>query len=355
MNHKERTAAAMNFRQPDRVPRYWQNFWDQFEDNWTSRYGRTDLFDHLGDDMKLVIADESPWPSQAGTIKTDGEWVVVRTAWGEVKRTVMDQSGRQQVMGQLLEAPVPQRVDPATLEFEDPLDDSRYEAAGARAAELKDTYYTMCKTGGPYLRAAFLRSETEFWMDVAEDPEWTRAFVERVVDHIIVVGLESLRRFDLYETGIAIYDDVSASWGPFVGPDHYEKIFLPSLRRMVKAYKDAGARKVMHHSDGNNLPLLEMWVDAGVDAINPVEFRSGMDPVKIKEQFGDKLVCVGGLDNCAILPRGDKAEIKDHIDHLLSAGSGGGYILGPHSIGPDITPETMEYIRELLDNQAPAT
>ncbi len=350
MNHKERTAAAMNFQQPDRVPRYWQTFWAEFEHNWADQYGKTDLFDHFGDDMKLVVADECPWPSKVEVISEDSQWVVARTGWGDIKRTLPVKDRGQQAMGELLEAPVTERIDPDGLEFEDPRADSRYEEAGKKAAAFRDEYYCMCKTGGPYLRAAFMRGETEFWMDVAEDPDWVRVFVDRIVDHLIVIGLESLRRFDLYETGIAIYDDVAASWGPFVGPENYEKIFLPALRRMVKAYKGAGAKKVMHHSDGNNLTLLDMWVDAGIDAINPVEYRAGMDAVKLREQYADKLVCVGGLDNCAILPRGDKAEIKDHVEYLLGAGTGGGYILGPHSIGPDITPETMEYIRQLLDN-----
>jgi uroporphyrinogen decarboxylase len=134
-----------------------------------------------------------------------------------------------------------------------------------------------------------------------------------------------------------------------VGPERYEEIFLPALRRMVRAYKDAGARRVMHHSDGNVLSLLDMWVEAGIDAINPVEFRTGMDPVKIREQYGQKLVCTGGLDNCDILPRGDRTEIRDHVQHILQAGRGGGFVIGPHSIGPDIRPDTMAYVLELLN------
>lgn len=88
---------------------------------------------------------------------------------------------------------------------------------------------------------------------------------------------------------------------------------------------------VMHHADGNVLPLLDMWIDAGIDAINPVEYRSGMDTIEIREQYGDKLVLIGGLDNCAILPRGDRTEVRDHVLHLLAAGGGGGYVFGPHS------------------------
>jgi uroporphyrinogen decarboxylase len=133
-----------------------------------------------------------------------------------------------------------------------------------------------------------------------------------------------------------------------VGPKRYERVFLPALRRMVKAYKDAGARWILHHSDGNILPLLDMWIDAGVDAINPVEYRIGMDAVKLREQYGHRLVLTGGMDNSGILPRGDRGEIREHVRYLLQAGRGGGFVFGTHSFGPDISVQTAEYVLELL-------
>ena len=352
MTRKQRVLASMRFRQPDRVPRYWQNFWPKFIEKWQRRHGDTDPHEYLGDDMRLVASDETAWPSKAGVVERDGDTLLVRSGWGELKQTSSTHTRSREMMGRLIKPAFPERVDPETIEFDDPLMDIRYEQASQLAAEWKDDYFVFCKTGGPYLRAAFMRGEENFWTDVAEDPGWTRAFVDRVVDHIIIVGLEQLRRFDLYETGIAIYDDVASNAGPFVGPANYAKIFLPALRRMVNAYKSAGAGRVMHHSDGNVLPLLDMWIDAGIDAINPVEFRTGMDPVKIRQQYGKRLVCVGGLDNSEILPRGDRPEIRDHVLHLLEAGRGGGFIIGPHSIGEDISVETMVYVLELLETHS---
>jgi hypothetical protein len=69
--------------------------------------------------------------------------------------------------------------------------------------------------------------------------------------------MKESERFRFEDMGIAIYDDVAANMGPFVGPTNYERIFLPSLKRMVRAYKQAGAARVMHQSDGNVLPLLD--------------------------------------------------------------------------------------------------
>lgn len=353
MNSRERAIIAMEFGQPDRVPRYWQNFWQRFTVKWQAATGQDDPHAYFGDDMRVVAAVEAAWPSKAGIVEKQGNTALIRSGWGELKRIPWSEtSTAREFMGETIEPAITERVDPDSLVFEDPKLNSRYEAAGKLAAKWKHDQFVWCKTGGPYLRLAFMRGDEKLWYDVIDDPQWVRAMVDRITDHITIVGLEQLRRYDLYETGIGIFDDVAANWGPFVGPDLYEQIFLPALRRMVKAYKDAGARWVLHHADGNVLPLLDMWIDAGIDAINPVERRSGMDPLKIREKYGRKLVCIGGLDNCEILPRGDRAEVRDHILQTLQAGREGGLIIGPHSIGPDISVETMQYVLELLEENS---
>lgn len=342
MTGKERTRAALEFREPDRLPRFWDCFWPEFVEAWAERFGDTDVMGHFGNDMDVVVADETPWPSQAQVIRHSGDERIVRNGWGQVQRT---RTGAY--YGELLEVAVPQRVDPDTLRFEDPRLDARYTRHFD--ARRQEAQFLFCKTGGPYMRSAFLRGEEQLWLDTKDDPGWVRAFVDRVTDHLIVVGVESIRRWQMQDTGIQINDDVAASWGPMVGPQAYERVFLPPLRRMIAAYRDAGARFIMHHADGNVLPLLDMWVDAGIDVINPVEYRCGMDAVRIRERFGDRLALIGGLDNCQILPRGDRGEIRDHILHLMAAGVGGGYAIGPHSIGSDISIDTMLHVLELLE------
>ena len=342
MTGKERVLAALEFREADRVPRFWDAFWPEFREKWAKRFPGRDPMRHFGNDMRVIAADETPWPTRAGVIRESGDERVVRNGWGQVQRTRVGTH-----FGELLAVGVPERIDPDIILFDDPLLDCRY--ANRPNPALQAELFLFCKTGGPYMRSAFMRGEVPFWTDIADDPGWVRAFVDRVVDHLIAVGVASIRRWNMQDTGIQINDDVAANWGPFVGPKTYERIFLPPLRRMVKAYKDAGARFIMHHADGNVLPLLDMWIDAGIDAINPVEYRSGMDAVKIREQYGNRLSLIGGLDNAGILPRGDRGEVRDHVLHLLEAGRGGGYIIAPHSIGPDISVDTMTYVLELLE------
>jgi len=117
---------------------------------------------------------------------------------------------------------------------------------------------------------------------------------------------------------------------------------------MVSSFKKAGAKRVILHSDGNILPFLDMLIEAGIDGINPVEYKAGMDILKLKKKYGKRFSYLGGVDNAVILPRGDKKEIKNHVRPILEAGREGGIAIGTHSIGPDISVETYDYYRYLV-------
>lgn len=349
MTSRERMMEALAFRQPDRIPRY-LSFWPEYIEEWRRERGEgsdDDISRYYGVDMVVVAADEGAWPSKAETLKTEGDEVIQRSNWGVVQR-----SRRGAKFSEMIESGMPERVDPDGLQFEDPLLDSRYEQQAQQVEKHREELAVFCKTGGPFLRAAFMRGEEDFLMDIAADPGWTKAFVERVADHITQVGVESIVRFRLQGTGIGIYDDVCTIASPIMGAQAYEKIFLPSLCKMVAAYKAAGASVVFTHCDGNVDDLLEMWVEAGIDAVHPLEARACMTPAELRERFGQKLAIIGGLDNCNILPRGDREEIRDHLLSLIELGRDGGLAISPHSIGEDISIETMEFVREFLDEHS---
>ena len=119
---------------------------------------------------------------------------------------------------------------------------------------------------------------------------------------------------------------------------------------MVKAFKSAGANKVILHSDGNIESVLDLLVEAGIDGINPVEPKAGMNPEKLKKKYGQKLAFIGGMCNAQILPGGSREEIAEHIRALVELGKEGGVILAAHSIGPDIPLENYEWAMEIYRN-----
>ena len=191
------------------------------------------------------------------------------------------------------------------------------------------------KTGGPYLRSTYLRGEEQFLTDIAGDWRLAKAIADRVADHLTAVGLEEIRRWQLSDTGIWIYDDMAHNGGPMFSPKAFERVFLPAYRRMIAAYKRAGARHVFLHSDGDVRLLLDMLVDAGIDGLNPLEQRAGMRIAAIRRAY-PRLVLAGGMCNTDTLLRGPIARIEAEAREIIDLGRDGGVIIGTHSISPEI-------------------
>lgn len=333
MTPKERVLAALDHRPPDRIPTF-DSFWDEFRQNCVRELGlpaEVDLAAHFGTDVRIAVADETPFPTRRTVLADDGTTRTERDGWGRTIQTV-----RGAFFYRELEAAVAGPVDLDRLVFDAADLDQRYAGYEQEVRAWRDRWCVFCKTGGPYLRTTFLRGETAFLTDIAADPDFARALADRVADHITAVGLESLRRGDLWDTGLWIYDDMGNNRQPMMSPASFERVFLPAYRRMISAFKRAGAARVILHSDGNVGPLLEMLLDAGIDGINPVEPRAGLWLPALKARYGRRLALIGGMCNSHVLPEGPVERIREQAREIIEAGRDGGVVIGAHSIGPDI-------------------
>ena len=331
MTSRERVLAACEFQPPDRIPRF-DNFWE-FPEAWRSRFPSPDDLS----DVTILAADETFRPTRAGVVGKRGDDVIYRDGWGSVIRTRHDA-----FFSETLSVPLPSGADPDALVLDPPELDERYllgfADGAATARHVADRHEATCvfaKTGGPYLRTTRVRGQEQLLIDMAEDSSLARAIADRVADHISAVGVESIRRWNLYDTGIWIYDDMAYNAGPMFSPAAFERVLLPAYRRMIARYREAGARYVFLHSDGDVRPILDMLVDAGFDGLHPLERRAGMDPFALRERY-PKLVLVGGMDNSHLLVDGPVGAIREEAHRLIGLGTGGGYIIGTHSISPEV-------------------
>jgi uroporphyrinogen decarboxylase len=240
-----------------------------------------------------------------------------------------------------LDVPIPPGADIDRVEFDPPDLDLRYLRGKSTPEEveglLEQDWKKTCifgKTGGPYLRTAFVRGTEQFLTDIASDPPLARALADKMAAHLAAVGVEQLRRWNLFETGIWIYDDMANNMGPMFSPESFERIFLPGYQHMIRTLKAAGARYVFLHSDGNVNPILDMLVDAGIDGLNPLEPRAGMDAVKLRKKY-PRLILVGGMDNTETFIHGPIAQIEADAKRIIDLGREGGLAIGTHSISPE--------------------
>jgi uroporphyrinogen-III decarboxylase len=319
---------ACGFEPPDRIPRF-DSFWD-LSPAWEKQLGpRASL-----SDIAIWCPREGTYPTRARPVERRGGWTMRVDDWG---RTVRSREGAY--FDEVLSVPVPVGTDPASVVFDSPALDLRYdlyaEATPIRLARDKADYCVFGKTGGPYLRTSFVRGTEQFLIDVASDPPLAQALVDRMADHLTAVAVEQLRRWQLADTGVWIYDDMAHNGGPLVSPAAFERVLLPAYRRMIQAYKEAGARFVILHSDGNILPILDMLVDAGIDGLNPLERRAGMVAEDLRRRY-PRLILTGGMCNTRTLPFGSVAEVEHEARTLIDLGREGGFVIGTHSVGPEV-------------------
>ena len=117
--------------------------------------------------------------------------------------------------------------------------------------------------------------------------------------------------------------------------------------------------KLLYHTCGSVVDVIEDLVEIGVDAIHPVQVSAaGMEPAALKKEFGDRMAFWGGVDTQQILPRGSVAEVKRAVEQCIEdMGEGGGYILGSvHNLQPDVPLENVlamfEHAREYVPSFA---
>ncbi|MBI2940464.1 MAG: hypothetical protein HYY04_08505 [Chloroflexi bacterium] len=162
---------------------------------------------------------------------------------------------------------------------------------------------------------------------------WEPAIVEAMVAHISEFQMEYARRtldaapglIDIMFNG----DDVAGQNGLLFRPDLWRRYFKPSLARLFSVGKERGLH-VMFHSCGAVREIIPDLLDIGLDVLNPTQVgAAGMDPEKLKAEFGHRLSFHGGVDTQYTLPFGAteevRAEVRERIDVL---GRKGGYILG---------------------------
>jgi uroporphyrinogen decarboxylase len=195
----------------------------------------------------------------------------------------------------------------------------------------------------PFLIYADLRGREQALMDLIVNPEMVHYCLDKLY------GLAYTNSLRLYETlaGKITYSWVAEDMGSqedlIFSPAQIREFFLPWMRRMIELAHQAGVF-VFHHSDGAVRKIIPEMIEAGIDVLNPIQWRcKGMDREGLKKDFGGSLIFLGGVDNQNTLPFGTVDDVRaEVIDNLKILGKGGGYILAPcHNIQAVSPPENV--------------
>lgn len=164
---------------------------------------------------------------------------------------------------------------------------------------------------------------------------WGLAYFERLLK-------ENAEYISKNLVAIHLADDMGSQKGLMLSPEHYRRYYKPWYRKICDMAHNRGVR-VEFHSCGGIFELIPDLIDTGIDILNPLQTSAqGMDPVRIRREFGDDIAFSGGIDAQQVLPFYTPDEVRREVFHLLDTMQGSGYILEPgHAIQIGTPPENV--------------
>lgn len=295
MTSNERIRRMFEHKEADRVPII-DSPWAATLERWYKE-GMTagmDFTDYFGIDTIIGIGVDSSPRYESKVIEETEEYSIFTSPWGVTMKNWKHMGG------------VPEFLDFTIV------DEPSWEATKLRMDVSEDRLpiehlkinYPKWKADGQWLSANlwFGFDITHSWMcgtervlmEIAEGSKW----IQDVFNHCLDVNIALFDK--LIDMGYVFdevfwCDDMGYKEHTFFSLQTYRDILKPVHKRACDWAKSRGM-KVRLHSCGDVHTFIPDLIEIGVDMLNPIEVKAGMDPIKLKSEYGDKLGFNGGLN-----------------------------------------------------------
>ncbi len=360
LNRLKRTLAH---EEADRVP-VSDFFWSSFLSRWRKEFGLqpdADIYRYYDLDWMQFNPNCDPHIKSFEVLRDTPEEVVVRTGFEAVIRKKFENA-----MPAFVSFETDTIDKMRAFAFDDPWDARRYFSAGddqingvgdsfARKlpafVERLNTAWPDFPVFGGVCEAhetmwRIIGSENVMcWM--GEYPDEIARFAERIHEFSLGLLKAQIKAADGHLDGIVIWGDVAYKKGMMFSPDFWRRHFKPGVKALIDEAHSHGL-PVIYHGCGNVKKIFADFVEIGVDAYNPLEFKAGMDVIELRRQYGHRIGFCGNMD-VQLWAAGTHEELKEAILHKLNAAKGGGYIFqSDHSVPNNIPPSNYDYAVKLL-------
>lgn len=349
LTSRERVARILNREPVDRVAAF-ESFWGDTQKEWVSR-GHIEadeaIEDHFGLDMRLswpfaLVADLD---ADDQIVEETDETKLVRDGNGALLRWWKNKSGTPEHVDFTVKDRAawdehirPRLTDPDNFRKRINFEDYRDVREKCRREQL---YFTWSGVNVFELMHPVCGHEYML-MGMALDPDWIKDMCKVYAD-LTVNLMEILFAEEGKPDGIWFFEDMGFKEKPFMSPAMYRDIIWPAHKKTFDYAHSLGC-PVIVHSCGYVEPLIGDLIEAGMDCLQAMEVKAGMDLVKLKKAYGDRIAFCGGLD-IRTLESNDKSVIEDELQKKLPAAmEGSGYILHTdHSVSSRVDYETYKF------------
>lgn len=171
-----------------------------------------------------------------------------------------------------------------------------------------------------------------FSMAIFENPELVDRMFQKI-GNIVYSMFENMVELDIVKI-IWYSDDIAYSNALMISPDMLRQYFFPWVKK-IGALAKKHNKPFIYHTDGLLWDVFDDIIDAGVNAIHPIEPKA-MDIAEVKKRVGHKLCVIGNIDLAYTLTRGTPAEVEAEVkEKIVKVAPGGGYCLGSANSVPE--------------------
>jgi uroporphyrinogen decarboxylase len=194
-----------------------------------------------------------------------------------------------------------------------------------------------------------------FLINLLQQPKLIEHFFSRVLQAYINDFDRYIRAVDDRVHVIQVSDDLGGQNGPLISVDIYERMIKPYQKRLYEHIRSKSNAYLFLHSCGSVYPFISHFIEMGVQVLNPVQYTAwGMDPHRLKREFGKDLAFWGGgCDTQFVIEEDSLMKIRAETVRMIDilAPDGGFVFSQVHNIQPSVSPEKIVAIYDTIKNR----
>jgi len=346
MISRERVLRALNHQIPDRIP-IQDTIWKATVNRWLKEGLPEDvsLDEYFGYEFAFFGVDLSPrFPVKI--IEKNEEYIITTTPQGGKVKNHRNYSTTPEI----IDYPIKTKDDWNEIKKRLKPDFTRIDWATGLAnnkTAIEEGKFVCFSAACGYDALQYYIKSDQLLITITEDPEWIKDMVMTLAE-LIIVTVELMMNNGFKFDGAFLYNDMGHRNGLLFSLDSYRKTHYEA-DRLLYGYFHSKGMKTLLHSCGNVTELIPLLIEVGLDCLQPLEVKAGMDVITLKEKYGDQLTFMGNID-VRLMADEDPAKIEEEIKKKFEVvKKGGGYIYhSDHSIPTNVSFQQYCRVIELV-------
>jgi uroporphyrinogen decarboxylase len=362
MNARERVYAALNHREPDRVPICFGGTAASGIEECPPDYrAATDLYNYLG------LTDAEPVKiSPVGNIVGNIDEACMVRLQSDMRALSDNPPGAEVIDGERKVWPflygmrikkcgiydMIDMTDPPMAHMTSKRDIDEYPhwpdtsmdtmqgvvEKARRLHEETDCFVCGMQSFGyfPLNGYGFISGMDKWLLDMKIRPKFYHQLCERFMEINLAFADKFYGQVGEYIDAAMVFDDLGNQTGPLMSLADYREFYKPyqaETIRHIRKYLRPEA-KIILHSCGSVYDFIPEFIEIGIQVLNPVQpLAKNMEPWRLKGEYGKDLAFLGGFDVQKLLPLGTVDAIRRGVRVLLHEyARGGGFVFGASQI-----------------------